>query len=274
MICWRVNTAWQGEPLADLERSTGTSTPIRARETDESLAGDPRSHAALAVARARRHAGREVVGVGHGDPILILVGSLRAWRSTSGYLSAAIHPAWHGLSHALRSPIQPARRADVRAARRKGRVTTLRTTLALVESAVLAPVYSRSAGSLRLVFIRRGPRGIHGGQIAFPGGRREPGDADLLATALREAHEEIGLDPALGRRADGAAGDSDDDHGLQARAVPGSTRGPTDDVEAAGDGSRRNPRSCNRRLAKTGRARHRGLATGGLVEPRPIRSSG
>jgi 8-oxo-dGTP pyrophosphatase MutT (NUDIX family) len=75
-------------------------------------------------------------------------------------------------------------------------MTTLRATLALVDSAVLAPVYRDPQGRLRLVFIRRAPHGIHGGQIAFPGGRREPGDADLLATALREAHEEIGLDPA------------------------------------------------------------------------------
>jgi 8-oxo-dGTP pyrophosphatase MutT (NUDIX family) len=74
-------------------------------------------------------------------------------------------------------------------------VTTLRTTLALVDSAVLAPLYRDAQGRLRLVFIRRGPFGVHGGQIAFPGGRREPEDADLLATALREADEEIGLDP-------------------------------------------------------------------------------
>jgi 8-oxo-dGTP pyrophosphatase MutT (NUDIX family) len=74
-------------------------------------------------------------------------------------------------------------------------VTTLRTTLALVDSAVLAPLYRDAQGRLRLVFIRRSPFGVHGGQIAFPGGRREPEDADLLATALREADEEIGLDP-------------------------------------------------------------------------------
>jgi 8-oxo-dGTP pyrophosphatase MutT (NUDIX family) len=74
-------------------------------------------------------------------------------------------------------------------------VTTLRTTLALVDSAVLAPIYRDSEGRLRLVFIRRGPFGRHGGQIAFPGGRREPEDPDLVATALREAEEEVGLDP-------------------------------------------------------------------------------
>jgi 8-oxo-dGTP pyrophosphatase MutT (NUDIX family) len=72
-------------------------------------------------------------------------------------------------------------------------VTTLRATLALVDSAVLAPLYRDPHGRLRLVFIRRGPHGIHGGQIAFPGGRREPEDPDLLTTALREAEEEIGL---------------------------------------------------------------------------------
>lgn len=75
-------------------------------------------------------------------------------------------------------------------------MTTLRATLSLVDSAVLAPLYRDPQERLRLVFIRRGPHGVHGGQIAFPGGRREPEDTDLLATALREAHEEVGLDPS------------------------------------------------------------------------------
>jgi 8-oxo-dGTP pyrophosphatase MutT (NUDIX family) len=75
-------------------------------------------------------------------------------------------------------------------------MTSLRSMLQLVDSAVLAPLYRDPQGRLRLVFIRRSPHGLHGGQIAFPGGRREPEDTDLLATALREAEEEVGLDPA------------------------------------------------------------------------------
>lgn len=70
------------------------------------------------------------------------------------------------------------------------------TTTELIESAVLAPLYRDPRGDLRLVFIRRGPGGRHGGQIAFPGGRREAEDLTLLATALREAEEEVGLNPA------------------------------------------------------------------------------
>lgn len=65
-----------------------------------------------------------------------------------------------------------------------------------VDSAVLAPTYRDPKGQVRLILVRRGPRGIHGGQLAFPGGRREPEDETLLATALREAQEEVGLDPS------------------------------------------------------------------------------
>ena len=63
-------------------------------------------------------------------------------------------------------------------------------------AAVLAPLFERD-GELHAVFTkRRSHLRLHAGQISFPGGRPEHGDADLVQTALREAHEEIGLDPA------------------------------------------------------------------------------
>ena len=63
----------------------------------------------------------------------------------------------------------------------------------LVESAVLVPIYRDASGDWRIVLIRRAEGGLHGGQLAFPGGRRDPADASALETALREAEEEIGL---------------------------------------------------------------------------------
>ena len=62
------------------------------------------------------------------------------------------------------------------------------------DSAVLAPLFLDSAGALHAVFTRRrDDLKRHPGEISFPGGRRDPEDADLLDTALREAEEEIGL---------------------------------------------------------------------------------
>jgi 8-oxo-dGTP pyrophosphatase MutT (NUDIX family) len=66
------------------------------------------------------------------------------------------------------------------------------------DAAVLAPLYLDEEGELHAVFTkRRDDLRRHPGEISFPGGRRDPGDEDLCATALRETHEEIGLPPDL-----------------------------------------------------------------------------
>ena len=63
------------------------------------------------------------------------------------------------------------------------------------EAAVLAPIIQQD-DRYEILFTKRSEHlGNHPGQMSFPGGGREPEDTDLRATALREANEEIGLDP-------------------------------------------------------------------------------
>ncbi|MFI6823630.1 NUDIX hydrolase [Micromonospora sp. NPDC050187] len=65
------------------------------------------------------------------------------------------------------------------------------------ESAVLVLLGEEpDAGPDVLVLQRAATLRNHAGQPAFPGGAADPDDADLAATALREANEEVGLDPA------------------------------------------------------------------------------
>ena len=63
-------------------------------------------------------------------------------------------------------------------------------------AAVLVPVIAHPEGPAVLLTERAATLRQHSGQIAFPGGKMDPGDPSPLATALREAEEEIGLDPA------------------------------------------------------------------------------
>jgi 8-oxo-dGTP pyrophosphatase MutT (NUDIX family) len=102
--------------------------------------------------------------------------------------------------------------ADLPAARRRPRLSDVRAALASagppvrseretmpgieLASAVLAPLYEHQ-GELYVVLTRRTwELRSHSGEVSFPGGRQDPDDADLWATALREADEEIALAPS------------------------------------------------------------------------------
>jgi 8-oxo-dGTP pyrophosphatase MutT (NUDIX family) len=63
-------------------------------------------------------------------------------------------------------------------------------------AAVLMPIQERDDGDYLILTRRAEHLSRHSGQIAFPGGRVDSGDAGHMEAALRESQEEIGLDPA------------------------------------------------------------------------------
>ena len=66
----------------------------------------------------------------------------------------------------------------------------------LVPAAVLVPIVRRADPTV--VFTRRTAHlARHAGQVSFPGGQLNPDDASLVITALRETHEETGIEPEL-----------------------------------------------------------------------------
>jgi 8-oxo-dGTP pyrophosphatase MutT (NUDIX family) len=106
-----------------------------------------------------------------------------------------VNPSWDDVRAALaaREPVRVADPAPSRAA--------------------VALVLREGARGIEVLFIRRAehPKDPWSGQMAFPGGRAEPGDADLRATAIRETSEEIGVDLA---RAAESLGTLDEVHAM------------------------------------------------------------
>lgn len=65
------------------------------------------------------------------------------------------------------------------------------------QAAVLVPLYDDAEGVTRVILTKRPlTMPTHAGHLAFPGGRPDDGDGGPVGTALREAEEEVGLDPA------------------------------------------------------------------------------
>ncbi len=65
----------------------------------------------------------------------------------------------------------------------------------LKPAGVLIPITERASGLSVLLTERSAELTLHAGQVSFPGGRMEPDDPDIRHTALREAHEEVGIPP-------------------------------------------------------------------------------
>jgi coenzyme A diphosphatase NUDT7 len=77
----------------------------------------------------------------------------------------------------------------------EGNRATLHRPVSHKHAAVLVPLFELN-GEIRVVLTQRNAKmKTHAGEVCLPGGKREPGDADDVATALREAHEELGIRP-------------------------------------------------------------------------------
>lgn len=81
-----------------------------------------------------------------------------------------------------------------------GRPTLRLEELRTIPAAVLVLLVPGEGGEARVILTERVVGGrYHSGEVSFPGGRVDPGDVDVVATALREAAEEVALDAEAAR---------------------------------------------------------------------------
>jgi 8-oxo-dGTP pyrophosphatase MutT (NUDIX family) len=98
---------------------------------------------------------------------------------------------------ATRLPVDPMQFDMQRALQRWPRALLKKYASKLQPAGVLVPIIVRDDSLSVLLTQRAAGLSQHAGQVSFPGGRMELGDADVMATALRETYEEIGIAPQL-----------------------------------------------------------------------------
>jgi 8-oxo-dGTP pyrophosphatase MutT (NUDIX family) len=100
------------------------------------------------------------------------------------------------MSPALQVSVDWLRQRLSRAAGRRAVREAPRQATEPIAAAVLVPIVARPSGLTVLLTQRTAHLRDHPGQVSFPGGRCETGDASPVATALRESDEEVGIKPA------------------------------------------------------------------------------
>jgi 8-oxo-dGTP pyrophosphatase MutT (NUDIX family) len=136
------------------------------------------------------------VGIPLGPPDLIRGGPQRIprppdWRlgDPAPWLDSPVHLRRPTLA-TVRAALAETLRTDPPPATLEGGVRPERS------SAVLIALYEHDTEPHVLLTRRSWSLRAHRGEVSFPGGREEPGDTDLVATALRESAEEVGIAPA------------------------------------------------------------------------------
>lgn len=100
----------------------------------------------------------------------------------------------HQLRYRLQHPLPGAAAHEQMQPRlTSGQRIRFKSEVAPREGAVLLLLYPSAEKWFFPLIQRPAYNGVHGGQISLPGGKKDPGDVDLVATALREAQEEIGI---------------------------------------------------------------------------------
>lgn len=120
-----------------------------------------------------------------GTPTLkILADHLRHYRAPASSWAPADDETCGGVTSSVGMPTSIASANDIKASPKSKR------------AAVLLCLFQGAEGELRVILTKRaGSLSSHSGEVALPGGKRDEGEDDK-ATALREAHEEIGLEPS------------------------------------------------------------------------------